>query len=163
MDVLRTIGSAKAVGRAELRVRDRSADNSREEEEAAEMEDLRERRRAAFREAADRARTVLRVIDVVRGLAWAAAAISAVASEIAEELADREVDSEITDRVRASLQRLRQRIQKSGVTMKSGAQAIRRGISAPARIISMKKTRRQETVPADLSNLRRRRRKLSRR
>ena len=161
MDALRTIGSVKAVGRAEPRAGDRNAVNFREEEEAAEMEDLRERRRAVFREVADRARRALRVIDAARGLAWAAAAISAVASAMAEELADREVDSETIDRARASFQRLRQKILNSVVMMKSVVRAIRRGISALARIISTKKMRRQGTAPADLSSLRRRR-KLSR-
>ena len=163
MVVLRTAASVKEEDRAASRVRDRNAVSSREEEETAEMEDLRERKQAAFREVADRVRIALRVIGAVRVLARAAGEVSAVASATAEQLEDREVDSETADRVRALLLKLRQRIQKSGVTMKRGAQAIRREISDPERIIFMKRTRRQKTVPADSLSLKRRRRKLSRR
>ena len=152
-----------AAAMADIREPDPSAVSFREEEETA-MEDLRETdRAAAFREALDRVRKALRVIGVVRALAWAADAASAVASATAAELADREVVSEIIDREMASLRMLRQRIRKSGAMMRNGARAIRRGISAPARIISTRRMRRQGIAPADLSSLKRRKRKLSRR
>ena len=162
MDGLRTIVSAKDVNRAVSRVRDRSGANSREEEEPVQMGDLREKGQEAFQEVAGRVRIALRAIGAVRVLVWAAAAISAVASATAAELADREVDPEITDRAKASLRMLRQRIRKSGAMMKSGAQAIRREISVRARTISMRRMRQQGIVPASLSSLNRKKRKLSR-
>ena len=163
MVALRITVSAKAEGKATPRVRDRSAASFREEEEAAEMENLRQRRQAAFQEAAGRARITLRTIAAVRALARAADVISAVVSATAEQLADREVDSETADRARASLLRLRKRIQKSCVMTKRGAQAIRKEISALVRIIFTRRMRRSGIVRADLSSLNRRRRKLLKR
>ena len=162
MEGFRIPADAMGVTHAEaedIREPDPSAASSREEE-TIEMGDLRETdRAAAFREALDRVRKVLRVIGVVRALAWAADAASAVASATAAAMEDRELDSEIIGRVRASLQKLRQRMWKSGAKMKSGAQAIRREIRDPERIIFMRRTRQLKTVPADLSNLKRRKRK----
>ena len=144
---------------ADTRGPDRNAASSREEE-AAEMEDPRARDRAAdFREAAVRVRKALRLIGVVRALAWAAAVVSAAASAMAEAMRDRVPDTEITDRAKASLERAREKIRKNAARMKRDAQAIRSEIRDPGRIIFMRKTRLQRTAPAVLSNLKRKKRK----
>ena len=106
------------------------------------MADLRETGRTGFREAAGRVLRAVRVIAAVRALAQAAAVISMAAREITEAMADREPLPEMEEAARALQGTLRQRIWKRGVMMKRGAQATRRGISAPGRTISMRRTRR---------------------
>ena len=95
------------------------------------------------RDLADLAVRTVRGIVAVRALVRAVTVALTVHRAITEAMADREPDSETGIRIRASLERLRQRIWKRGARMIRGAQAAAsRRISVPRGSISMRKTRR---------------------
>lgn len=118
------------------RAADLIVDRVREEEAQVQMADPRETGRTVFREAAGRVLRVARVIAVVQALVQAAAAILMAAREITEAMADREPVPEMEEAARALRETLRQKIWKRGV------QITRRGISAPGKTISTRRTRR---------------------
>lgn len=146
--VIRTTGTATPDPRTDdlrtagLRVTDLREDSSREEEAAAQMADLRATDKMDFREMADRALTVLRVIGVVRAAARAAAVVLTVHCAITVAMLDREIDLEITDQARALAERLRPRTWKRGAMKIRDALTARKRTNAPRRIIFTKKTRR---------------------
>lgn len=147
--VPRTAGEAKTAiretvtteARAAIRAADRTADNSRAEEAAA-MADLRETEETDFRDLAGRVWKAARVTGAVLAAVRAADAVLTVLRAITAAMEDREPDSGIRTRARALAERLRQRTWIRGARKTRGAQAARRRISAPGRIISTRRTRR---------------------
>ena len=138
------ITAAVMAGIREARAIDRSADNSSQEEAMVRMPERRETDRADrpdFRDLAGRALAVVRLIGAVRALVRVLTVISTVVRAIIAEMADREPDSEIISRVRASQERLRQRIWKRSARKKRGVLTARRRGNAPRRTISMRKTK----------------------
>ena len=92
---------------------------------------------------ADRVVKTVRVIAAVQALVRAVTVALTVRRAITEAMADREPDSETGTRIRASLERLRQRIWKRGArTIRDAQAAVSRRISVPRESISMRKTRR---------------------
>ena len=150
MDRVRTIAAATAEDRAAgPRIR-RDASRASREEEALQMEDIKTARdKAGSRDLADRVRKAVRAVRVTAAAAAAvraAAAALTIRTAIIEECArqaqmGREADPEIISRARALLLRLRPRIWRRSGRKKRDASA-RREISAPGKIISMKKRRR---------------------
>lgn len=134
------IGAAMAAARA-VRATERSADNSSQEEAMGRMPERRETDRVDFRDLAGRALAAARLIGAVRGLVRALTVTLTAARVIIVQMEDREPDSEIISRVKASLERLRQKIWRRSVRKIRGARTARRKANVPGRIISMRKTR----------------------
>ena len=150
-----------AVRAARVRVTDRREDSSSQEEAADKMADLRATDKPDFREAAGRVLQGLQVIVAVRGAVRVLTAVSAVVRVTAEALEDREADSEIISQVKALQEKLLPRIWRRSARKKSGVQTARRKENAPGRTISTRRMMQQGRNPADSLNLRRRKKKQS--
>ena len=138
-----TTEAAIRADREDRRATDRIADSSRTEEATAMAASEVTEEATASRDLADRVVRTVRAIVVVQALVRAVTVALTVHRAITEAMADREPDSETGIRIRASLERLRQRIWKRGArTIRDAQAAVSRRISVPRGSISMRKTRR---------------------
>lgn len=124
-----------------VRAAEQSADNSSQEEAMGRMPEHRETDRADFRDLAGRALAAVRLIGAVRVLVRALTVTLTAARVIIVQMEDREPDSEIISQVKASLERLRQKIWKRSARKIRDVRTARRKANVPGRTISMRRTK----------------------